>query len=170
MSGREFTRVGQVVAPHGLKGGLRVASLTDFPERFEPGQAVYLNGRRHAVTAVAWHKGQARIHLSGVRTMEQAEALKWEYLEVPSSSLPKLDEGEFMTRDLLGLTALTPEGVVIGEVEDVLSSPAHDLIQVAGQLVPAVKEFVRDVDLTNRTMTLALIPGMMGEPEAEEKL
>ena len=162
---REFVKVGQIVGAHGLKGGVRVATLTDFPERFTIGAVLFINGRRHVITDSAWHKGQARIHISGVKKMEDAEALKWAYLEVPASAIPKLDEDEYMTANLIGLTAITPEGAEIGKVEDVVSSPAHDLIQVGSAMVPAVKEFVKEIDLQKGTITLALIPGMFEEDE-----
>ncbi|MES1227425.1 MAG: ribosome maturation factor RimM [Armatimonadota bacterium] len=162
---RDFIKVGQIVGPHGLKGGVRVMSLTDFPERFVVGAVLFVEGRRHVVRDSAWHKGQVRLHLSGLRKMEEAEALKWAYLEVPSSSLPKLEEGEYMTADLIGLTAITPEGDEIGKVDDIVHAPAHDLIQVGDAMVPAVKEFVKQVDLEKGTITLALIPGMLGEDE-----
>ena len=29
-----WVRIGKIVAPHGLAGGLKVYPLTDFPERF----------------------------------------------------------------------------------------------------------------------------------------
>lgn len=162
---REFVKVGQIVGTHGLKGGLRVAPLTDFLERFDEGAVLYVGGRRHTVKEVTWHKGQVRVNLSGVRKIEEAEALKWAYVEVPKADAPTLDEGQYMTQDLIGLRAVTPDGQTIGTVEDVQRAPAQDLLVVAGGLIPAVKEFVKDIDLNNRTITLALIPGMLPEDE-----
>jgi 16S rRNA processing protein RimM len=164
---REFIKVGQIVAPHGLKGGVRVTVLTDFLERFDEGAVLYIQGRRHTIKDVAWHKGQVRLHLSGVRKLEEAEALKWAYLEVPKADAPTLEEGQYMTKDLIGLRAIAPDGTAIGVIEDVQRSPAQDLLVVAGGLVPAVKEFVKDIDLKEKTITLALIPGMLPEEDEE---
>jgi len=40
---RDYVRVGRIVAPHGIRGEVRVFPVTDFPEaRFRPGQILYL--------------------------------------------------------------------------------------------------------------------------------
>jgi 16S rRNA processing protein RimM len=48
----------------------------------------------------------------------------------------------------------------------VLLMPAHDVfvIRQAGRediLVPGVKEFIKKVDLKNKTITIELLPGML---------
>ena len=38
MDPRELIKVGKIVGTHGYKGSVKVQLLTDFPDRFQPGQ------------------------------------------------------------------------------------------------------------------------------------
>lgn len=158
-------RVGRIVGPHGLRGGLRVEPLTDFPSRFEPGRSLLLKGVPLRVVESAWHGAQVRLQLEGVETVEDAEELRWEYLEVPQSDRPELEEGEYAESDLVGCEVFDLAGQRLGTMRGVQHAPAHDLWIVDGVLVPAVREFVKDVDLEARTITLDPIPGMFEERE-----
>ncbi len=74
-----------------------------------------------------------------------------------------MEEDEFLTEDLIGMRVITVEGQDLGEVEDVLRMPAHDVIQVGAVLIPAIKEFVKMVDFDTNSITVQLIPGMLEE-------
>ncbi|MCW5936041.1 MAG: 16S rRNA processing protein RimM [Fimbriimonadaceae bacterium] len=166
----EIVAVGQIVGTHGVKGGLRVNVLTDFTERFEPGETLLLDGEPRKVLSLNWHKGQARMKLEGVDNMEAAEALKWKYLGVPEEDRPELDEDEFLARDLVGMTVVTTEGLEIGPLDEVMPFPAHDVLRIGEVMIPAVNEFVRDIDFDSRRITVHVIPGMLPEePGKQEK-
>jgi 16S rRNA processing protein RimM len=160
-------RVGQIVGPFGIKGGLKVAPLTDFPERFDVGSLLYLAGLGHKVTESHWHKSQVRIMLEDVATVEDAEALKWQYLTVPASERPELDDDEYLARELVGLTVVE-DGKALGTVDEVVPSPAHDLLRVGDVLIPCVGAFIKEVDLEKREITVTLIEGMRPGDAAEE--
>jgi 16S rRNA processing protein RimM len=170
MAGPEpHVHIGQIVGTHGVKGGLKVLPLTDFPARFEAGEVLFLKGVARKVKRSNWHKGQARIQLEGINDMTTAEALKWEFLSVPESSRPELEEGEFLASDLVGMMVVTESGQEIGPVDEVVPSPGQDLFRVGEVLIPVVKEFVKDIDGEKRVITVALIPGMLpGEDEPED--
>ena len=74
--------------------------------------------------------------------------------------LPALEKDEFLTDDLVGLTAYDQHGATLGTVGEVLGTPAHDVLVIGPILVPAIKEFVDEVDLAARTIRVRLIPGM----------
>lgn len=160
-------RVGQIVGPFGIKGGLKVASLTDFPERFDVGSLLYLSSVAHRVTESHWHKSQVRVVIEGVETVEDAEALKWHYLTVPASDRPELEDDEYLARELVGLTVVE-DGKTIGTVDEVVASPAHDLLRVGDALIPCVGAFVKNVDLDKGEIEVSLIEGMRPGEQAEE--
>ncbi|MBS1708068.1 MAG: 16S rRNA processing protein RimM [Armatimonadetes bacterium] len=157
--------VGQIVGPQGIRGGFRVDCLTDFPERFDEGKTVYIDGKPHVIASVSWHKGQARVEIDGVATVEAAEALRWSYLTVPAEERPRLGKGEYIATDLIGLSVIDQHGTTIGRVEDVMPSPAHSLLVVNGALVPAVKQFVTKVDIEAKAIHIKVIPGLFEEAE-----
>lgn len=160
-------RVGQIVGPFGIKGGLKVAPLTDFAERFDVGSLLYLSGTAHRILESHWHKAQVRVILEDIGTVEEAEDLKWHYLTVPASERPELEDDEYLARELVGLSVVE-DGKAIGIVDEVVSNPAHDLLRVGDALIPCVGAFVKKVDLKRREITVELIEGMRPGEQAEE--
>lgn len=160
-----FVPIGRIVGTFGLRGAVKVVPMTGFPERFEEGKTVYLQGRPRKILRHAWHKTQVRIWLEGFRRLEEAEPIVGELLYVPEEDVPPLDPDEYMVRDLIGLDVFSEEGRFLGRVEEVLPTPAHDLYRVGRALVPAVKEFVVSIDLDRRRVTIRLIPGLFPEDE-----
>lgn len=156
-----YITIGQVVGPHGIKGGLKVKVLTDFRERFDEGRVLFLAGNEAKIKHSTWHKEQVRIQVSGVKDRNRAEELRWEYIFVPESDQPELEEDEFLVADLIGMLAVTEDGTEIGTVEDVFPSPAHDILVIGDGMVPVVSEFVLDIDLDENKIVLNLIPGMI---------
>jgi len=159
----KFIRVGQIVASFGLKGMVKVMPMTDFLERFEKGSKLRLKGEWVEVESFSIHKKRPLLKLSGIRNIAAAEALKWEYLEIPESQKPELDEDEVLSQDLIGLVVVTVDGRELGVVDDIIPMPAHDVIQIGELLIPAVREFVKDIDFDTGIMTVELIPGMLEE-------
>lgn len=166
-SNRSNPVVGQIVGTFGLKGAVKVNPLTDFVERFEVGSTLLIDGEPYEVIHLGWHKGQARITFEGIETVEKAELLKWKYLTGRPKEEIELDEDEYFTEDLIGLRVLDPEGKELGVIDDVLPRPGHDLLQIGGSLVPAVKEFVLSVDLKTGTIVIKPIPGLLHDEETE---
>ena len=160
-------RVGQIVGPFGLRGGIKVELLTDFSERFDVGSLLYLDGEPHTVLESYRHKTQARIVLEGISALDLVERLKWRYLTVPSSDRPELDADEYLVSDLLGMGVIE-DGALLGTVDEVVHTPAQDLLRVGDVLIPCVRAFVKRVDLVSRTVEVELIEGMRPGETPEE--
>ena len=154
-----FVRVGQIVGAWGLKGHVKVQPLTSFGSPFEPGTRLRLDDEWVEVEACRWQKDRPYLKLRSVDTADQAEALQWKYLEAKEEDV-ELEDDEYLTRDLIGVRVETPEGEVLGKVDDVLAMPAHDVLVVGDILIPATKAFVLDVDLEGGMILVQLIEGM----------
>lgn len=166
MAGRsrpDHIRIGRIVGAHGIQGGFKIEPLTDFLERFEPGETIYVDQRALKIRRLTYHKSQLRIETQEVTDRNEAETLQWKDITVPAEKLPDRGEDEFYTRDLIGLAAIDESGESLGQVSDVKPSPAHDLLIIGGAMVPMVKEFVKAVDLQARTITIRPIPGLFEE-------
>jgi 16S rRNA processing protein RimM len=155
--------VGKVVGTHGLKGLLKVLPLTDFPERFDVGKHVSIKGREYEITQSQWHNRQVRLGLKDIGTIELAEGLVGSEVTVDDSDAPELEEGEYLVADLIGLEVVDVSGRKLGTVDEVIDGAAHDVYRVGHALVPAVKEFIKSIDLAGGRMTVAPIPGMFDE-------
>ncbi|MHB8635085.1 MAG: ribosome maturation factor RimM [Fimbriimonadaceae bacterium] len=162
-----YTPVARIVGAHGLKGFLKLALLTDFPERLAEGTRLRLDNAWVTVRATAVHQDRLMVQLDGFRDRSSAEALRGKTLEAEIST-PKLAGDEFMVSDLVGCEVVTTEGQELGPVDDVLPYPAQDVLVVGPTLIPFVRAFVKAVDLPARRLTVELIPGMIADPEAFE--
>ena len=160
--------VGKVVRPHGLKGEVKVEPLTDWPERFEVYRSLYLEGEKGGWVDVERGRVQGRhviLKLQGVDDREGAGALREVVLKIRRRECPPLEEGSYYIFDLVGSTVRTVEGEAIGTVVDVLRMPAQDVfvVDMEGRevLIPAVKAFIKDVDVENKRVVVELIEGLL---------
>lgn len=158
-----MVNIGTVVGTFGLKGALKVTPSTDFPERFEPGKIVTIANKDWKITDSMWHRSQVRIWVEGIRKIEAAEQLIGSNVQVPLADLPELEEGEFMVRDLIGLPVYEEDGTRLGSLDEVIGGPAQDVYRVGEILIPAISEFVREVDIKGRRVVVRLLPGMKVE-------
>lgn len=160
--------VGRVVRPHGVRGEVLVEVATDEPgARFVAGAVLAAQwpervpevapaDQRPAALRVAAqrpHQGRLIVAFAEVPDRTAAEALRGVLLAVDSEQLPPpADPDEFHDYQLVGLTAVTPEGEPLGRLARVDHAPAADLLVLErpdgrGALVPFVKEIVPEVDL-----------------------
>jgi len=70
--------------------------------------------------------------LSGVKTKEEADALRGTELFVDRAKLPKLPDDEFYHSDLIGLEALDTGGAPLGRVIAVHNHGAGDILEISG--------------------------------------
>jgi 16S rRNA processing protein RimM len=152
-------RVGRIVGPFGLRGAVKVSSLTDFPERFAPGSELHLDGRRLRVEWSRPRPAWTVVKLQGLGDRTAAEAVRGRYLEVPEEEVHPLPDAAWYHHELVGLSVATAGGSELGTLAEVWPMPAND-VWVARQgeqehLIPAVREAVLEVDLEHRRVTVA---------------
>lgn len=83
----------------------------------------------------------------------------------PRQELPPLPAGRYYVADLVGMRVEDETGGYLGRLQAIFPSGAHDLYEVKPEsgsafLVPAVKEFIKQVDLEKRRLVIHLIPGI----------
>lgn len=166
--------VGKIVKPFGVRGELVVFPMTDNVERFRKLKRVYVgrsedNVTETNVTQVAVERRGVRLRLSDCTTRTAAEALVGALLFVDEQDAVKPAEGAYFIHDLIALKVVDTDGQYVGVLRDVVRYPAHDVYVVehnGGEvLIPAVKEFIKNIDLEHKTMTVRLIDGMLTEPD-----
>ena len=94
--------VGQVGAPHGVKGEVRVIPQTDFPERFERLQHVFLGDEQKlAIQSVRYHKQFVILKFAGLDDRNQVEPLKNKLLKIERKDLMPLPNGHYYIFDII---------------------------------------------------------------------
>ena len=168
-SSPELVRIGQVTAPHGVRGAVRVFPVTDFPERFTTLRRVLLAGpdRPAGVRFRGFVKNLVILEIEGVTDRNKAETLRGVNLLVPRSEVYPLPEGYYYDFDLIGMDVVDTRGTLLGRLVEVdHNSPVHDLYVVETApgkryMVPAVHRFVKEVDLEAGRMVIDPIPGLL---------
>ncbi|MHB9132272.1 MAG: ribosome maturation factor RimM [Armatimonadota bacterium] len=157
--------IGEISAPQGLHGEVRVYPHTDFPERFEdmPRVALQRNNEPARVVEIEYSRivGQRIVlKLAGVDTIDQAEALRHTRLLIPHSWSVELGENEYYYHQLLGLEVVTTTGDSLGKIIEIWPTGANDVYETPLALIPAVKEYVLEVDLDHGRMLVLDRPGL----------
>ena len=156
---------GKIGKPHGLAGEVYVERISDDPRRFEAGsKLIHEDGRELVVARARPHRDRFLVIFDGYETRDVAERLRGS-LFVPDDDVRTLEEDEFWPDDLIGSLVLTPEGAEVGRVQDVLTGPAQDLLEVATQhgdrLIPLVKEIVISVDVDAERIVVDAPEGLL---------
>lgn len=169
--------VGRVARTHGIRGEVAVELRTDEPDRrFAPGtvlQVGELGVRRLTVRTARAQGTRLLVSFTGIDDRGAAEELRGALLSVDVEEGDRpTDPEEFYDRQLVGLPALTTDGVAVGVVSEVMHLPAQDLLVLrdsagAEVLVPFVAELVPDVDLDAGRIVIADRPGLLEDSAAE---
>ncbi|MFC5847830.1 ribosome maturation factor RimM [Deinococcus petrolearius] len=126
----DSTRLGWLLGPHGVQGGVKLYVLGD-PEQVMDLERVYVAGRGwlRLRRTEALAPGVV-LHLAGVTTREEAEVLRGAEVYAADAELPALEEGSYYYHDLRGLPLLGSGGERLGEVRDVFDGGHQDLLVV----------------------------------------
>jgi 16S rRNA processing protein RimM len=142
--------VGQVRGFHGLRGTVRVESLTDrAEERFAAGRALFIEGGDSRLTiteadqdGVGW-----RLRFEEVPDRTAAESLLDVYLEAVVAPGEELPRDEFYWHEVIGTKVADVDGTALGEVADIYRAGGAEVLVVrgpAGELdIPLVRAVVR---------------------------
>jgi 16S rRNA processing protein RimM len=153
MTAGERLVVGQVRGFHGLRGTLRVETLSDrAEERFAVGKVLFVEGRKEQLTIAesATDNLGWRLRFVEVPDRNAAEALRDAYLEAVVAPGEELPRGEFYWHEIIGATVKDVDNSVLGKVVDVYRAGGADVVVVrgpAGEIdVALVKAAVRVFD------------------------
>ena len=149
----------------GVRGEVAVEPLTWDPERFDELTEVWLerDGQTpRSVRIERWRADTRRllVKIAGVDSPEAArEEVVGGYLTIPRDQVVPRPDDEYYVFEIVGCEVFDENGDRLGEVSDVLEMPSTDLyaIRLAGGgevLVPAVRNFVRTVDIGARRIVV----------------
>ncbi len=158
----ERVSLGKVLAAFGIQGWVKIHSesrpMTEIG-RYKSWQLKLKDGWTHFRVKSVKVQGKGLIaKLEGVNDRNQAESLAGAEIAVDPTLLPRLPQGEYYWRDLIGMSVVTREGVELGEVDHLLETGANDVLVLKGErerLVPyIVEQVVLEVDLDARRITV----------------
>ncbi len=169
--------IGQVAAAQGNQGEIKVIPHTDFPERFSSMEEVRLfapNGdepvRVIPVEACRFHKDAVILKLHGIDSISEADQLRKMQIKVSKDELVPLPPDSYYVFQLIGLECVTTDGVVLGQVIDVLQTGANDVYVIKPKpgitklqevLVPAIDQVVLKINVEEGYILVNLMDGLL---------
>ena len=167
----ERIKIGKIVNAVALRGEVKIYNYSDL-ERFEELDTVILvnrkkQSREFEIESVRYLKNLPIVKFKGINDRDKAEALKDFEVYITEEDLKELPEDTFYIRDLIGCVVKDAEtGNTIGTISDVLQNTAQDLYQVDVEggkqvFIPAVAQFVKDVNIAEKLVEVSLIPGFL---------
>lgn len=155
----DFITVGQIVAPHGVRGDVRIYPNTDFPERFLHMKHGYIDGVKYEITQARFHKHVILLKFAGVNDRNGAEQLLKKEIQVPREELVPLKAGQYYVFDMIGLSVYDLQDQYLGKLSDVMQTGSNDVYVVTQDdgselLLAAIKEVVKSVDLKQKKMVV----------------
>ncbi|MFV9503298.1 MAG: ribosome maturation factor RimM [Oscillochloridaceae bacterium umkhey_bin13] len=164
--------IGQIFAPFGVRGQLKLKAITDRPEHIaRVVRTVYLHQgnalTEHTLTRLHEHKpGLLIMTLREVTDRDAAEALRGAEVYIREAEAAPLAEDEYFLHQLIGLAAITTDGTTIGTVREVLTTGAGEVLVITreGQpdaLVPMVRQFITELDLAAGRIVINPLEGLL---------
>ena len=158
---RTILDAGQIVSTHGVAGEVKVLPWADSPDFLLQFSTVYLAGQPYEVTRSRVQGTCVLMKLQNVDTVEQAMKLRNQVVRIDRSNV-ELPEGSVFVADLIGCICYDDDGAEIGKIRQVLNQPSSDVYVIEGQhsyMIPAVGEFVREINVKEGYVRLHLIEG-----------
>ena len=161
--------VGKVVRPHGIRGEVKVISLTERIDRIVKASRLFLQPGEEDGKWIDVQRGRIQgkyiiLKLAGIDDRNTAEHYRNTSIQMPLDSSPSLPKDTYYTSSLIGLKAVTNENQEVGEIIDVLNTPGQDVLVIqSGEreiLIPAVKQFIEDVDIEGGFVVITWMEGL----------
>lgn len=163
--------LGVVVAPHGIRGLVRVKSFTEDPMAIGTyGPLSDESGKKaYRVEPLSAARGTVLARIDGVADRTAAETLRGLRLYVERGALPDAGEREWYEADLIGLPAVGRDGRDWGKVVAFHDFGAGTVMEVSrGVMLPFTDESVPEIDVEGGKVVVDPPAGLLAEGETKE--
>jgi 16S rRNA processing protein RimM len=164
--------VGKIIKSIGIRGEVKLYILSDSLNRFKKLKKVYI-GENETITSEYYVENvrevaeSIRIKFRGIENRDNADKLRNQFIFVSEEETIRLKKGKYFDYEIEGLEAFTEQGERIGIIQQVMHLPVHDVWVVRGKhnevLIPAVREFIKGVDLNKGSVIIRTIEGLLNQ-------
>ena len=146
-----------VIAPHGVRGDLRILPQTDFPERFMHMDACYIDGKEYHVASARFHKQFVLASFKEIPDRNAAELFAKKEIQVRREDLQNCQKvaTTFLISSVLRFK--TPKVTCLVRLLMccnlvLMMSMWFPKMGEPDQLFAAIEEVVKDIDVENKLM------------------
>jgi len=168
-SSQLWVEIGRVVKLQGLKGFVKCVSYLQSVELLLSIEQVMIHqdDGTDQLYRLKFVKQAGKGFLAGFEGIEDrssAEKIVGAKIFMDAGKLPKLPEGEYYWKDLIGMAVIDEAGPVLGRVSGVFPTGSNDVLICEGMgreiLLPLIADVIRHVDLDNGTVIVQLPEGL----------
>ncbi len=164
----EFIKIGTIINTFGIKGELKIKSLTDFPEiRFKEKQLIYVYYKKDylpfTIKRSRQHKGFILLTLLDNEDINLVEKYKNCDIFVDQEHIHSLNEGEYYYFQLRGCEVYYNNQSIgkVTSVEEGYQTVLRIKMPEKELLLPYVKRFIKDIDVQEKRIDIDVIEGML---------
>lgn len=166
----DYTIIGKIINTRGIRGDLKVFPMTSVIKRFSDLDYVFLGEQldKYEIAKVSYDNKFVYLTFKGFEDINKVLKLKEQFIYIEDQNRIKLDKDTFFISDLISCKVYDTENNFIGELIDVMEVPANDVYVIRGKdnneiLIPAVKKFIKSVDVSEKIIVIDPIEGMLNE-------
>lgn len=165
---KKMLRVGKIANTHGIKGDIKVIPLTDYMERFEELEWVYMDDyeEKFYIQNVKYKKNTVILSFKGYDDINLVEKFKNKYIFIDDTQRRKLPADTYYIADIIGLDVYNIKNEYIGKVKDIIQTGPNEVYVIKGDdnkeiMIPSVKEFIPEISLKEGKVVINPIEGMI---------
>ena len=160
----DWIPVGRVTRTHGLKGGLKFFPTDQEDLAVQSDQQILLGGASFKINCVRGVKSPFIIKFEGVDSIEAAQSLAGQEVQVARENFESLPEGEYYRFEIEGLKVFDDTGKYYGVIEDIIETGSNDVYVVRENdkewLVPMIDSVVQSIDLEQGKLIFHCVEGL----------
>ncbi len=163
-------QVGAISSTHGVRGEVKVFPTTDDVKRYSKLKEVILGEGSMApllhVESVKYQKNMVIVKFKEYNSLNEVENLRGKNLYVTRENAVKLNKNEYFVADLIGLNVIDEAKNIKGTLKDVMPTGANDVYIIELEdgrelLLPAIKDCIKEVDISNGIMKVNVLDGLL---------
>lgn len=180
----DYFVIGKIVNTQGVKGEVRVMPTTDDINRFKKlssldifklnkSKSKVLDTKTLEIQSVRFHKQFVLVKFKDIDDMTEAEKLRDFEIRISKDLAISCEEDEYFISDLYDMKVIADDGEFLGTLDDIIFTAANDVyiikntsINEDGEnittelLIPAIKQCILKVNISENTMTVHLLEGL----------
>ena len=166
----ELIPVGKIIAPHGIKGQMKLHSYSGNADSLGAARSVTLkspNGtlREFTLNCFKANSGKFIIGLREFDDINLIQELLGNEVCLRRDQLPGLEADEYYWSDLIGLQVFSDDGTLLGTLADIFETGSSDIYVVRGEgreyLIPAIADVIKSVDPVGGKIVITPLDGLL---------
>jgi len=166
----KMLKVGIISSTHGVRGEVKVFPTTDDANRFKNLKEVLLDMEKETcplqIESVKFFKQFVILKFKGYDNLNDVQKFRGKALFVTRENAVKLKKDEYFIADLIGMDVKSDDGLLKGQLKDVMQTGANDVYVIALEdgrelLLPAIRECVLDIGFEKNEIKIHVLEGLL---------